>query len=182
MKLVTQDGRTLEISREYRLFISGYLKYRGHDATVTVTTFTKSKWDDIPYSERHKYPGYETFPDCEVVERYGVVGEYATDTGRGIAAEMLDKAWKSGATKFTMPQDIFAKSAAEQLDDLAKEHGLTLVSINELGYTPVDTARNLHIWRTTDEFERRNIIVCDPETHSYETSLAKWRALQRKSA
>lgn len=182
MKLVTQDGRTLELSREHRLFISGCLKCNGHGATVTVTAFTKSKWDDIPFSERHRHPGYETFPNRKVIADYGVVGEYATDTGREIAAKMLDKAWQSDATEFIMPQDTFAKSAAEQLDDLAEEHGLTLVSINELGYTPGDIPRNLHIWRTTDEFERRNIIVCDPETHSYETSLAKWRALRRESA
>lgn len=109
------------------------------------------------------------------------VGYYATKTGATTAAEMLNKAQHSGATELTAPQDTFAKAQWELLDDLAEEHGLTLVSINELGYTPTDTARNRRIWRTTDEFERRNIIVAD-EYGSYETSLAKWRTLQRESA
>ena len=190
MKLVTQDGRTLEISPEHRLFISGYTKGNGHGATLTVTTFTKSKWDDIPFSERHKHPGYEAFPKRELVERYGIIGEYSTNTGREKAADMLNKAWKSGASEFTVPQDTFEKSDWEQFDDFAKEHHLTLVSINELGYKPSDTARNLRIWQTTNEFERRNIIVADPTDNydpaafggAYSTSLAKWRALQGETA
>lgn len=190
MKLVTQDGRTLKVSRECRLFISGFLKGNGHGATLTVTTFTKSKWDDVPFSERHKHPGYEALPNRELVESYGVIGEYSTNTGRNKAADMLDEAWKSGATEFTVPQDTFEKSEAEKFDDFAAEHHLTLVSINELGYKPSDTARNMRTWQTTNEFERRNIIVADPTGNydpadfggAYSTSLAKWQALQGETA
>ena len=115
-----------------------------------------------------------------------VVGYFATQTSRRKAADMLNKAWKSGATEFTVPQDTFAKSAVEQFDDLCEEHGLTCVSINELGYHRWDIPRNLQIWRETDEFEKRGILVADPDGDyspeefggAYAKSLKKWQALQ----
>ena len=188
MKLTTQDGRVLEISREYRLFVSGYSKGKDHSATVTVTTFTKVKRDEIPYSERHKYLGYNDLPYSELVEHYGTVGEYATNTARGKAADALQAAWDSGASEFTMPQDTGEISEAEKFNDFCKEHRLTLVTINELGYKPSDIPRNMRIWRETSDFERRNILVADSDADinafggAYSTSLAKWQALQGQTA
>ena len=178
MTLITQDGRTIDISREYSPFISGHSKNDKHPATVTLTLFTKSKWDNVPYSERRKYPDYETFPERKIIAEFGVIGTYMTDTGRDKAADMLRAAWQSGATEFTMPQDTFEKSATEVFDDFCEKHGLTLCRINEVGYSKADTARNLRIWQTTDEFEKRNIIICD-ENGDYSKSFAKWKALRR---
>ena len=124
MTLITQDGRKLELSRKYRLFISGYAKNKEHGATVTLTLFTKSKWDDVPFSERHNYPDYEAFPDREIIARFGIVGEYSTDTGRTNAVEALDTAWNNGAKEFAMPQDTFEKSEAERFRDFCDEHGI----------------------------------------------------------
>ena len=156
MTLTTQDGRKIDISREYSPFISGYAKNDKHPATVTLTLFAKSK----------------------IVERRGIIGTYMTDTERDKAADMLQVAWQSGATEFTMPQDTGEKSATEVFDDFCEKHGLTLCRINEVGYSKADTARNLRIWQTTDEFEKRNIIICD-ENGDYSKSFAKWKALRR---
>lgn len=181
MKLVTQDGRELEISREHHLTAWSYSAKHPRCVVVTVDGAAEKVDSVIRYysdGQWHEIPSFYWNRD-RVLE--AAVGEYATGTSRHKAAQMLQDAWQSGAPEFTMPQDTFAKSAAEELEDLAEAHGLILVSINELGYTPIDTARNLRIWRETSEFERRNIIVAD-EYGSYETSLAKWRALQRQSA
>lgn len=177
MTITAQDGRKINLSREHRLHIGGYCKNSQHGAVVTATLFTKSKWDDVPYSERHKYRDYEPFPARKIVADFDVIGTYTTNTGREKAADMLQKAWQSGATEFIMPQDNGEKSGIEIMEDFAEANNLTLCSINEVGYRPSDVARNLHIWRTTNEFERRNIIICD-RYGDYSKSLAKWKALQ----
>jgi len=175
MKLVTQDGRKLELSRELDLFVSGFLKGNGHGATVTVTMFTK------PILRKGCI-----FPDKEVVERYGTVAEYSTNTGRENAAKALEKAWADGATEFIMPQDTGEKSLAEQFEDFCDAHSLRLVSMNELGYSTYDTARNWRLWKTTDEFERRGILVAGEEFDNYAgyyiESLRKWQSLQAREA
>lgn len=190
MKLVTQDGRTLEISPEHSLM--AWEVHVKHPRCVVVTVDSNFKKVDsvIRYyadGQWHEIPNF--YWSCDrILEE--VVGEYATATSRHKASNMLLEAWKSGATEFIMPQDTFEKSDWEQFEDFATEHHLTLVSINELGYKPSDTARNLRIWQTTNEFERRNIIVADPTDNydpaafggAYSTSLAKWRALQGETA
>lgn len=169
MKLVTQDGRELELSREYHLFPMCILKCEKAPARLAITTFTKEI--------RTLSDGmtYETGGD--IVERYGVVGEFATNTGLDAARDLLQAAWENGAEEFTVPQDTFEKSDAEKFEEFCEENHLTLVTINELGYQEGDVATNLRIWRTTDEFERRGILVADP-TGEYATSLKKWQALQ----
>lgn len=181
MKLTTQDGRTIELSREYQLSISGYLKNGSHKSQVTVKTFTKSKWDDVPFSERHLHRGYETFPKHELVEDYGIVGEYSTDTGRAQVVKALDEAWKNGASEFTMPQDTFTKSEYEQVSDFAEEHGLTMLLLGEPGYTQKERAKCARLAQETDYWERRNCLVSDGHG-SYKASLAKWKALNPEAA
>lgn len=174
MKLVTQDGRTLEISHEYHLAVFGSVhvsgKLEGKKAKLTATTFNKV------IKQFKDGTTYETGDG--VVERYGVIGEFSNTTGLYKARDALQEAWANGASEFVVPQDLFAKSADEQFDDFCEEHGLTCVTINELGYHRWDIPKNLKIWRETDEFERRGILVCDPETHDYDKSFAKWQALQ----
>lgn len=175
MKLVTQDGRKLELSRKLDLFVSGYLKGNDHNATVTVTMFTR------PILREGRI-----FPDKEVVERYGTVAEYSTNTGRENAAKALKKAWEDGATEFIMPQDTGEKTLLERFEDFCDAHGLRLVSMNELGYSPRDIARNGYLWKTTDEFERRGILVAGEEFDNYAgyyiESLRKWQSLQAREA
>lgn len=172
MKLVTQDGRMLELSREYDLLISGYAKTSEHKATVTVTTFTKPIM-----REEFKY-----LFDRKLVERYGIVGEYSTDTGRHKAVDALHEAWKSGAEEFVMPEDTFEKSFAEQFDDFCKEHNLMTVTINELGYSSEDYSKNWYLAKNTDEFERRGILVAGEEYDAfaghYAESFRKWKKIQ----
>lgn len=170
MKLVTQDGRKLELSHELDLFVSGFLKGNGHGATVTVTMFTK------PILRKG-----HNFPDHELVVDYDTVAEYSTNTGRQNAAKALEKAWKNGAIEFVMPQDTGEKTLFEQFEDFCDAHGLRLVSMNELGYSNRDTARNWRLWKTTDEFERRGILVAGEEFDNYAghyiESFKKWQAL-----
>lgn len=174
MKLTTQDGRTLELDGSLKLFVSGYQKNERHGATVTVTLFKETERKD------------SIFPDRELVARYGTVAEYSTDTGRKNAAKALEKAWASGATEFIMPQDTGEKSLVEQFNDFCDEHGLRLVTVNELGYSASDTAVNWNLWKTTDEFERQGILVAGEEFDNfaghYAESFRKWQALQRRSA
>lgn len=172
LKLVTQDGRTLQISRDLHLLAGA-----GHRYTMNGYTGSEVKAATFTKKIRTLSNGRTYDTGDELVERYGVIGTYSTKTGAENAADALNAAWKNGATKFTMPQDTGEKSDAEKLDDFAEANNLTLCSINEVGYKPADIAQNLQIWRTTDEFERRNIIIAD-EFGNYETSLAKWRAIQ----
>lgn len=180
MKLTTQDGRTIELSRDYHLFIGGYLKGNGHKANIKVATFTKSKWEDVPWSEHHKYPDYKAF-DSEIVQSYGVVGEYATNTGRKLAAEALDKAFKSGVDEFAMPQDTFTASEHEQLEDFCEKHGLTMLCEGEPGYNPKERAECKRLARETDYWERNGCLVSDGHG-DYSKSLAKWKALNPDNA
>lgn len=174
MKLTTQDGRTLELDSNLDLFVSGYLKNERHGATVTVTLFKETERKD------------SGFPDHKLVTSYGTVAEYSTNTGRENAAKALEKAWASGATEFIMPQDKGEKSLAEQFEDYVREHGLRLVTVNELGYSASDTAVNWNLWKTTDKFERQGILVAGEEFDNfaghYAESFRKWQALQRRSA
>lgn len=172
MKLVTQDGRTLDLDRKYHLHIQSSTQGVGKKkkCKLAVATFTK-EIGTFSDGTTYEYGG-------EIVACYGTIGEYASNTGTDKARASLEAAWGNGATEFTVPQDIFAKSDAEQFFDMCEEYGLTTVAVNELGYKPTDVARILKIWRETDVFERRGILVCDPETHSYAKSLAKWKALQ----
>ena len=168
MTIITQDGRKLEISHEHDILISGYAKNREHKATVTVTTFTKP----IPHE------GFKFIHDRELVMRYGVIGEYATNTGRNHAADMLRQAWENGAEDFVMvmPPDIFEKSIHEAEEDFCEEHGLIMVGLDELGYTEREKRHGAHLAQTSDYWERRNIIVSDGQG-DYSASLAKWKAL-----
>ena len=101
-----------------------------------------------------------------------------TQEERNKVAKMLHDAWKSRADEFVVPQDNLPKSDVELFEDFCEKHGLTCVSINELGYTPQDTARNAKIWKTTSDFERRNILVATDNCDAYSASLKKWKALQ----
>lgn len=158
MTLTTQDGRTIDISREYSPFISGYAKNDKHPATVTLTLFTKSK----------------------IVERCGIIGTYMTDTGRDKAADMLRAAWQSGATEFTMPQDTFEKSATEVFDDFCEKHGLTLATADEtaIGLKGCALGEARRLAHETDYWERHNVLIAD-ENGDYSKSFAKWKALRR---
>lgn len=176
MTIWTQDGRKLEVSREYKLLVSGYSKSRDAKATIKITTLTKSKWDDIPYSARRKYSDYEAFPDREVVMRYGVIGEYATNTGRNMVAEALEQAWNYGAEEFLMPPDNFAKSAFEKIEDFCEEHNLIMAGLDELGYSAGQKAKGRELALTSDYWEKRGVIVSD-DYGDYSASLAKWKAI-----
>ena len=181
MKLVTQEGRELELSREYHLFPMCILKCEKAPARLAITTFTKE------IRTLSSGMTYETGGD--IVERYGVVGEFVTNTGLDAARDLLQAVWENGAEEFTVPQDTFEKSDDEKFNDFCEENHLTLVTINELGYKPSDIPKNLQIWKTTDEFEQRGILVADPTGEydinafggAYSTSLKKWQALQKKS-
>ena len=178
LKLTTQDGRTLEISRNHHLFISGSYKGENSPAKLTVTTFNKVI--------KHFSDGstYETGDG--VIERYGIIGNFSTDTAFQNSLNALHEAWNNGATEFTVPQDSPFKSMVEQFDDFCEENHLICVSINELGYKLSDLPRNIHIWKTTSDFERRNILVADPTGTTpadvfggvYAKSLAKWQAIK----
>ena len=182
MTIITQDGRTLDINRKYHLFICASIhgggKLSGKKCKLSVTTFNKVF---RTYSDGTTY---ETGDG--VVERYGTVGEFDTVTCLHKASDALQKAWDNQATQFIVPFDTGEIDAKEAFDNFCEEHGLTCVSINELGYNACDTYINAHIWRTTNDFERRNILVADidddynPDTFGgvYAKSLAKWRALQ----
>lgn len=180
MTLITQDGRTIDISREYSPFISGYAKNDKHPATVTLTLFTKSKWDNVPYSERRKYPDYEAFPERKIIAKFGVIGTYMTDTGRDKAADMFLAAWQRGATEFTMPQDTFAQSATEVFDDFCEKHGLTLATADEtaIGLKGCALGEARRLAHETDYWERHNVLIAD-ENGDYSKSFAKWKALRR---
>lgn len=172
MTIITQDGRTLNLSRQLHLSA-----HAGH--TYTLDGYIGSEVTAATFKKKIKRLSdgttYETGDG--IVARYGVLGTYSTRTGADKAVDMLQKAWQNGATEFIMPQDNGEKSEIEIMEDFAEANNLTLCSINEVGYRPSDVARNLHIWRTTNEFERRNIIICD-RYGDYSKSLAKWQALQ----
>lgn len=177
MTITTQDGRKLEIDRKYHLHISGSIhesgKLNGKKCKLGVATFTKV------IKQFSDGTTYET--GGNIVERYGVIGEFDTETGFYKARDALKAAWEDGTTKFNVPIDTGEVDEAEALKNFCQKYGLTLASINELGYKPADVAKNLRIYSETDEFERRGILVCDPETHDYDKSLARWQALQQKA-
>lgn len=172
MIIITQDGRTLDISREYHLHISGYSKSREHKATITVTTFTKE------IREFSDGTTYET--GDEVITRYGVIGEYATDTGRNQVANALAQAWSGSAEEFLMPQDNFKKSAFEEAEDFCQEHNLIMAGLDELGYTFYEKAVGRDLALTSDYWEKRGVIVSD-DYGDYSASLAKWKSLNAQS-
>lgn len=185
MTIITQDGRKLQISRNFHLHICGSAHVAGRlvgkKYKLSVTTFTKVI--------KHFSDGtaYETGDD--IAERYGVVGEFDTATCFHKAFDALHAAWKNGAPEFVVPIDTGEIDAVEAFDNFCEEHDLTLVSINELGYNKLDTARNARIWRNSSEFERRNILVADIDGNyspndfggAYSTSLKKWQELQIKN-
>lgn len=182
MTIITQDGRRLDISRKYHLHICATIheasKLIGKKCKLDVTTFNKVICHFKDGS------AYETGDG--VVHRYGIIGEFDTYTCQDNTQKALRKAWERGDEFFIVPQDTGEKSLAERFDDFCHEHGLTCVSINELGYNHLDIARNANIWRNSGDFERRNILVADPDGDYdpntfggvYAKSLAKWRALQ----
>ena len=181
MTVTTQDGRKLQISRKYHLHVSGTVhaggKCVGKVFKLTATTFNK-----VICHFRDGSP-YETGDG--VVERCGIIGEFDTRTCQLKAWKALEDAWKNGDSEFTVPADTGEFDSAEAFDKFCEEHNLTCVLINELGYNAQDTARNAFIWRTSDDFERRNILVadidncCNPDDFggAYSTSLKKWQAL-----
>lgn len=173
MTIITQDGRKLDVSRKYHLHISGYYKTREHKAVITATKFTK-KISTFSDGTTFAHGG-------EAVMTYGTIGEYATDTGMKHVADMLWKAWENGAEEFTMPQDAFKKSAFEELEDFCQENGLIMAGNDELGVTEWGKTEGKHLAQTSDYWERHNIIVSD-DYGDYSASLAKWKALQPKSA
>lgn len=184
MTITTQDGRTVEFPADAKIHFWAVLPISAKGAN-RVDAFIDGKpalmpadaEKDLPTDPIHYRAAWG-----KLIDKFATVGYYATKTGATTAAKMLTKARDNGATEFTVPQDTFEKSEAEALEDFAAANHLTLCAINELDYTPQARARNLHIWRTTDEFERRNIIICD-EYGSYAQSLAKWRKLnERKTA
>lgn len=183
MTITTQDGRRLTIDRNVHLHISGSVhaagKLEGKKCKITLTTFTKII--------KHFSDGstYET--GGELLERLGVVGEFNTTTCLSNALYALQHAWNDGANYFIMPLDANETDSAEAFDNFCDEHHLTCVSINELGYSPQDTARNIHLWHTTNDFECRNILIADSNADRndfggvYSTSFKKWQALQERS-
>lgn len=158
--IITQDGRTICIDRKFTLFVSGYFKSSNQPAAVTVSTFDKATSD--------------------IVERFSVVAGYSTDTEFINASKALRRAWNNGEKSFTMPADFATRDRDEAFADFCAEHNLICVSVSELGYKPGDIPSNLHIWRTSDHFERQNILVAD-EDGSYETSLKKWKNLHKEA-
>ena len=185
MTITTQDGRKLQISRNFHLHISGSIhaagRLDGKKCKLTATTFTKVI--------NHFSDGTTYESGNDIVERYGVIGEFDTATCFYKALDALHAAWKNGATEFVVPIDTGEVNAVEAFENFCAEHDLTLVSINELGYNKLDTARNLRIWKSSSEFERRNILVADIDGNYnpndfggvYSTSLKKWQALQIKN-
>lgn len=185
MTIITQDGRKLEISRDFHLHISGSIhaagRLAGKKCKLTVTTFTKI----IKYFSNGT--AYES--GGNVIKRYGVIGEFDTETCLNKTLDALHAAWRNGAPEFVVPIDTGETDKTEAFENFCEKHGLTCVSINELGYNKFDTARNAKIWRTTDEFERRNILVADIDDNydpndfggAYSTSFKKWQALQSKN-
>lgn len=181
MTITTQDGRKLQISRKYHLHISGYThaagKLVGKKCKLTATTFNKVI---CHFSDGTPYETGEG-----VVERYGVIGEFNTHTCLHNVWDSLRAAWNNGATDFAVPFDSGEVNQAEAFENFCEEHGLTCAAINELGYNSQDTARNAYLWRTTNDFERRNILVADLDNNyspndfggAYSTSLKKWQAL-----
>lgn len=157
MTLITQDGRKIKLHRWDRPFFGA------------------------PRINRHYNEIYCTLLDeaGKPIKYYSNIGRYFDADKAEALVTALEAAWNNDEAEFTLPQDTDT-DPLEVLNDFCKKHGLTLCRINEVGYSNADTARNLRIWQTTDEFEKRNIIICD-ENGSYEKSLAKWKAW-RKSA
>ena len=172
MKLTTQDGWTIELSREYQLFTWASNK----ELHVTL----ESAGERVASVIRYRHDGKEQ----EIPNFYwkrdkildAVVGTYATSTSCRKASEALRAAWKSGADEFTIPQDAFTKTEYEQVEDFAEEHGLMMLTLGEPGYTQKERAKCARLARETDYWEKHNYLVSD-EYGSYKASLAKWKAL-----
>jgi len=158
MTLITQDGRKIKLHRWDRPFF-GAPRINYHYNEIYCTLLDEAG---------------------KPIKYHGTIGRYFDAKKSEELVTALRTAWNNDEAEFTLPQDTDT-NPIEALEDFAEKHGLTLCRINEVGYSKADTARNLHIWQTTDEFERRNILIVD-ENGSYEKSLAKWKALQRKIA
>ena len=185
-KITTQDGRTLDISRNYKLNVWTEHSDNAKALSITLETNAIPVQSKIRYCVNgvwHEQACYRWHREKVLDE---VIGYFGTLTSRDKAGMLLMDAWHNGAEFFTVPQDNFLKSASEQFDDFCEEHHLILVSINELGYKPSDIPRNIHIWKTTSDFERSNILVADPTAKTpadafgdvFAKSLAKWQALK----
>lgn len=177
MKLTTQDGRTIELSREYQLStwtsnkeLRVTLESAGERVACVNSYLSDGKWHEVPgfYWKRDK-----------ILD--AVVGTYATSTSCHKASEALRAAWESGADEFTIPQDAFTKTEYEQVEDFAEEHGLTMLLLGEPGYTQKERAKCARLALETDYWERRNCLVSDGHG-SYKASLAKWKALNPEAA
>lgn len=183
MIITTQDGRKLNINRNHRLSTWANLNDRQNVLIIKVETEAVK----VPYKTTQGAASFYWHRETVLKD---VVGEYKTKTSRDKASELLNAAWETGAPVFTVPQDAFAKTAWEQFEDFCEEHNLTLMAIDELGYTDEDEMRNRRTWQTTSDFERRNILVADPTGKydidafggAYSTSFKKWLALQNKKA
>ena len=153
MTITTQDGRKLEISREYRLnvWMSPSDPQKANDMGITLEGEAKpverrgrhnlfGKWEEFTYQ------GWER--DVKMRE---TVGKYPTEVRRAKVAKMLRAAWEAGVAEFAMPQNSdIVLTEDEQFADFCEEHGLTVISINELGYKPSDVCKNLRIWQESD--------------------------------
>jgi len=177
MTLITQDGRTLEMRHAENL---------RNECVASVEFWHGGDWRTGKAYSVISVAEFELTADGKtkaVIYRQDV-GIFKNSEAHKVSAAIW-QAFNSGMECFIVPNhdDETAKVCAEheETERLIKEHGLIVASIHELGYSKEDTARNLHIWQTTDEFERRNILIVD-ENGSYEKSLAKWKALQRKIA
>lgn len=177
-RIITQDGRTLEIKRNPAVheILSAWTdhnlkRYPELEDALTVTFETNPRYVE---TEHNSYWHFD-----KVLNE--VVGYFKSDSSRQKASDMLRAAWNRGDSQFVVPQDNLPKSDAERFEDFAAENNLICVSINELGYKQSDIPRNLRIWRTSDHFERQNILVAD-EDGSYETSLKKWKKLHKEVA
>lgn len=175
--IITQDGRTLEIKRNpdvHECFMAWTIhntqRYPELENALTVTFETNPRYVE---GEHNSYWVFD-----KVLNE--VVGYFDTESSRHNVSEMLLAAWKRGDSQFVVPQDNLPKTDAERFQDFCEKHNLTLASVNELGYRQSDIPRNLRLWKTSDHFERQNILVAD-ENGSYETSLNKWLNLHKEA-
>lgn len=177
LTLVTQDGRKLELDRKYKLMTWERVQGNKKLLVVQLEGEPSQVASTIRYmldGEWHETPSFYWKHDVKLDE---IVGEYKTTTSREKAGKALRTAWESGATTFTVPDDNFAKSASELVEDFCEEHHLTMLILGEPGYTPSEKAWAERMALTTDYWERRGCLVSD-ENGSYRKSLLKWFAIQ----
>lgn len=188
-RIITQDGRTLEVKRNpdvHERFTAwtshNTNRYPELENAVKVTLDTNPR--KVPCKIKYSANGKEREIDStywaydKVLDE--VVGYFDTETSRDKIAQAIEAAWKRGDSQFVVPQDSFPKTDAERFNDFCEKNHLLCVSINELGYKQSDIPRNRLIWQTSDEFERKNILVADSDG-SYETSLNKWKNLHKEA-